>query len=152
MERRDVIKFAGIAMGGTALAASVKTSALGEAAKGAAGSKTAGANAAYLKISQATSECLNACEISIAHSQTLLAKGDTMLADCLKRSIELLPICNATKTLANYGSDITPKLAKVCLEACQACADSCKPHIGHHAQCKGCYDACLKCIEACKAV
>jgi len=145
MERRDVMKFAGIALGGAALAAPALAQKMKTPAAVAV-TKTTGFSA----IAQATSDCIRACEICIMHCQSLLAQGDTMLGECLKSCLELVPLCEATGTLANYGSALTAKTAKVCLEACEACAASCKAHVGHHAQCKACYEACLKCIEACK--
>lgn len=150
MERRDVLRFSSLAAGGVALASASKVAAFAQSNKGAApgGAKKQTDN----EFSNIMADCARACEICIAHCQTLLAQGDTMLADCLKKCLELVPLCDATETLLNYKSVYAAKIAKICLEACQACAESCKPHIAHHQQCKACYEACLKCIEACKSM
>ena len=58
----------------------------------------------------------------------------------------------ALQALAGQESALTPKLAKVALEACTACADACKPHVEHHAECKACYESCMECIKQCQAV
>jgi Cys-rich four helix bundle protein (predicted Tat secretion target) len=146
MERRHVMKIAGLALGGTAVAAP----ALAQKSKTASPASPSDRKD-FTVLAEVSDDCLRACRICIVHCQSLLAQGDTMLGDCLKRCLELVPLCEATGALASYGSALTPKTAKVCLEACQACAESCKPHIGHHAPCKACYEACLKRVEACKA-
>ena len=49
---------------------------------------------------------------------------------------------------AGLNSAYTPALAKTAVAAMEACVKSCKPHIEHHAECKGCHDACLVAIDA----
>jgi Cys-rich four helix bundle protein (predicted Tat secretion target) len=156
MERRDVLRNLGLAAGACGLSGKVfAEGALANAHQKHANMTHAAAGPVsapgrYASLSAATAECLRACEVCIAHCQALLAKGDTMLGECLKRCLELQTLCEATNTLANYGSDLTARTAKVCLDACLACAESCKPHVSHHQECKACYEACLKCAEECK--
>lgn len=162
MERRLAVKNLGFFLGGTAFASGItsvaalaqKTPPLKNGANHSAGGavgSAGGEGLKYVRLSQEIAKCIRACEVCIAHCHALLAKGDTMLAECLRRCLDLVPLCEATGTLANYGSELTVKTARVCLEACEACAASCKPHVGHHDICKACYEACLACSEACKA-
>jgi Cys-rich four helix bundle protein (predicted Tat secretion target) len=155
MDRRNLMKAA--ALGGLA---SVAVSGLASAdnhgkkvAQPSGGSgKAQPAPESYKKLALAAADCVIKSQECIAHCQELLAKGDTSLSECLRTTLELVPLGEASKTLASYGSGLTPKMAKVFQEACETCAAACKKHAHHHAECKACYESCLKCIEACKAV
>ncbi|MCA2961398.1 MAG: four-helix bundle copper-binding protein [Silvanigrellales bacterium] len=144
MQRRGILKSFGLLAGAMPLVAHAASNGKGSAAPGLSTALNTES------LSEVVDECVRACEVCIAHCQSLLAKGDSMLGECLKKCLDVVPLCEATGTLSNLGSERTAAVAKVCLEACRACADSCKPHIGHHTTCKACYDACLKCIEACQ--
>lgn len=146
MQRRGLLKSFGLAAGALPLVAQGAAPARGATAASAKASPLASSHA----LSEAVDACVRACEVCIAHCQAQLAKGDTMLAECLKTCLDVVPLCEATGSLANLGSTRTAAVAKVCLEACQACADACKPHVQHHDTCKACHEACLRCVEACK--
>jgi Cys-rich four helix bundle protein (predicted Tat secretion target) len=143
MERRKALHVSTVAMGAAAIAASLNSKQAIAEEKGGTKKETKNKNAN----TDLLAECINSCEVCIAHCQYLLSKGDTSLSDCLKKCLEVIPLCEATKTLSNYKSKLTSSTAKICMEACKACAQSCKPHIGHHEECKQCFESCQKCIE-----
>jgi Cys-rich four helix bundle protein (predicted Tat secretion target) len=158
MERRNTLKTLALSAGGLALMGA--TNALAADHSQHAGmtntSKPQGKNKGGFgpsnpKLALAAAECLAICEECTAHCQRMMAQGDTAMAQCLRTTLELAPLCASVKTLASYGSEYTKAVAKVCIEACQKCAEACKEHAAHHEICKKCHDECLQCIEACKA-
>lgn len=99
----------------------------------------------------AASQCVAVGQVCLAHCVKLLGEGDKSMADCARTVSQMLPLCQALVSLAGQASALTPALARVALDACNRCADACKVHAGHHAECKACYEACLECIKQCKA-
>lgn len=106
----------------------------------------------YKALVAATSDCVAQGQACLAHCLRLLSGGDGSLGACATTVNQVLPLCTALQALAGQESALTPKLAKVTLEACTACADACKPHVEHHAECKACYESCMECIKQCQAV
>ncbi|WP_374595190.1 four-helix bundle copper-binding protein [Aquabacterium sp.] len=100
----------------------------------------------------ATSDCAAKGQACLAHCIALLSDGDKSLGKCAKTVSQVVPLCTALQNLAAQDSSYTRALAKVALDACIECAEACKPHAEHHAQCKACYESCLECIKQCKAV
>lgn len=145
MERRLAMKNAALALGGAMVVGGTQVAMAQSAKKSAA----VGKRKPFDKLSDALSECIDSCEVCIEFCRSQMATGDTMMADCFKKCLELTPVCESLRTLSNYGSELTAAQAKVCRDACKACAEACKPHIEHHAECKACYDDCLKCAEEC---
>ncbi len=92
--------------------------------------------------------CTAAVSVCIAHCQRLLATGNKSMGRCLRTALDCDVVCNATLKAAGLSSDFTPALAKVSVDAMNACVEACKPHIEHHAECKACYDACKTAIAA----
>ena len=74
------------------------------------------------------------------------------MKDCAVAVNQMLALCGAIQNLAAQNSRLTPALAKVCVEACKQCAQACKAHAAHHAECKACYESCLNCIQACEKI
>ncbi|WP_051049307.1 hypothetical protein [Ideonella sp. B508-1] len=88
----------------------------------------------------------------IAHCQQLLAQGDTSLSPCLKAALDVNAVTEALLKLAGWSSTQAAPLAKASLPVYLACADACKEHAAHHAQCKACREACLAIIAAVQAM
>jgi len=92
--------------------------------------------------------CMQAGQACVVHCNTLLAQGDTSMAECQRNVLDTLAVCQAVATLAGYGSAATGTFAKQSVPVMQACVAACKPHIEHHAECKACHDACVAAIAA----
>ena len=106
----------------------------------------------YAALMAATADCVAKGQTCLSHCIQLLSAGDKSVGKCAKTVGQLLPLCSALQALASQDSPHTRALAKVALEACNECAEACKQHVEHHAECKACYDSCLECIEQCKAI
>lgn len=100
----------------------------------------------------ATSDCVEKGQSCLAHCIRLLSTGNKSMSDCATSVNQMLALCRALESLAAQGSQLTPSLARVALEACTTCSEACKPHVEHHSECKACYESCLECIKQCKAV
>lgn len=99
----------------------------------------------------ATSDCVAKGQACIAHCLVLLGDGDKVMAECARSVSQTIALCAALESLAAQQSPLVPALAKVTLEACQACEKECRKH-ERHAQCKACAESCVACIKECKAV
>jgi Cys-rich four helix bundle protein (predicted Tat secretion target) len=119
---------------------------------GAMPAMPAAAGPGYKALQAATATCVADGQTCLAHCIRLLSTGDKSMADCARTVSQLLPLCSALQSLAGQGSPLTPALAKVALDGCSTCAEACKQHVNHHAECKACYESCLECIKQCKAV
>ena len=108
--------------------------------------------AAVATAAQAHDHHDHAAHGSQSHCIALLSSGDTSMKDCAVAANQMLALCGAIQNLAAQNSRLTPALAKVCVEACKQCAQACKAHAAHHAECKACYESCLNCIQACEKI
>jgi len=99
----------------------------------------------------ATSDCITKGQSCIAHCLVLLADGDKAMAACAQSVNQTIALCSALQSLAAQQSSLVPALAKVTLQACEACEKECRKH-EQHAQCKACAESCVACIKECKAV
>jgi Cys-rich four helix bundle protein (predicted Tat secretion target) len=99
----------------------------------------------------AASDCVAKGQSCLAHCLVLLADGDKAMAACAQSVSQTIALCNALESLAAQQSSLVPALAKVTLQACEACEKECRKH-EQHAQCKACAESCLACIKECKAV
>jgi Cys-rich four helix bundle protein (predicted Tat secretion target) len=72
------------------------------------------------------------------------------MADCSKNVNAMLAVCRAIGTLAQGNSKHLAAAAKLCHDTCSDCAAACKPHIGHHEECKACFEACNETIKVAK--
>lgn len=94
--------------------------------------------------------CVAAGNVCLPHCIRRLADGDTSMGDCGKTVSQMLPVCEMVGALAAAHSDHLPTAAKLCHDVCSSCAAACKPHVGHHAECKQCYEACQATIAEAK--
>ena len=99
----------------------------------------------------ATSDCVAKGQSCLAHCLVLLADGDKAMAACAQSVSQTIALCQALESLAAQQSSLVPALAKVTLQACEACEKECRKH-EQHAQCKACAESCVACIKECKAV
>lgn len=113
--------------------------------------RTAAADAMKPVIAAAR-ECEKRGRICRAHCRRLIRKGDLSLQECLKLVNAMLPICEATASLAKQDAKRFKDLAKLCIDVCSDCAAECEKHAAHHAECKGCLEACRGMIAALKGV
>lgn len=151
MRRREMFKNAGLLAGAWGLSTAGATEAFAQAKSG----KSAAGAAKPLDtalLAQLSDECVRTAEACITHCQSLMAKGDTSVAGCLKKSLDVATVCRTTATLARYESPLTPAQARVTLAACEACAAECKSHAHHHASCKAMAESCQKCADECRKV
>ena len=100
----------------------------------------------------AASDCVVKGQTCLAHCLVLLADGDKAMAGCAKAVNQMLAVCGALQNLAAQQSALLPAMAKVALDACQACEKECRKHEKKHAECKACMESCAECAKQCKAV
>lgn len=142
MNRRDTLRWAGVV---TALVAGASARAEAAASPASGSGVHAAAMAEAIPALQACTSAVAAC---IAHCQRELARGDGSLGECLRTSLDCDVTCNALLRAAALDSIHTPALARVAIDAMDACIAACKPHVGHHAACKACHDACVAAVVA----
>lgn len=145
MKRREAI-----AGSGAFLMAAVSTTALAQT-KDAAHDHAhmhGGPNAALIA---AASDCVVKGQACVAHCLVLLADGDKAMAACAQSVQQVLAVCGALQSLAAQESALLPAMAKVALDACQACEKECRKH-QKHAPCKACMESCIECAKQCKAL
>ncbi len=146
MKRREVM-----AASGTVMLAALSTTALAQAKPQAHdhAHMHGGANAALIS---AAADCVVKGQACLAHCLVLLADGDKAMGGCAKSVNQMLAACGALQNLAAQQSALLPAMAKVALEACQACEKECRQHEKKHAECKACMESCVECAKQCKAV
>ena len=108
---------------------------------------TSSAKNKYSKAMMAALHCTLAADICINHCINELAKGDKMLAACLKTASETKAACESFIKLASMESSYTKKMATLCVEICKSCEAECKKHAEHHQTCKDCMESCKACIK-----
>ncbi len=154
MKRREFVTNMGLgvstAIGLSALGSLIEESA--SAAEKAAPTRPAMSPELKAVLNDA-SDCVKTGNICLAHCQSLLAKGDTSIADCQQHVMNVVAVCEALVKVAAYHNADDARIksfAKSCAGFCDDCAKACEPHVGHHAECKACYDSCKKCAAACE--
>ena len=100
---------------------------------------------------QTSADCLVTGELCQAHCQTMLAQGDTRLAECSASVSQMTASCSALMQLAAIDSAYLPRMASLCIEILQDCKTVCEKH-AKHAVCKACAEACEACIQECRKV
>lgn len=103
-----------------------------------------------MSLVDALADCVAAGQACLAHCIRLLSTGDKSMGECATAVNDMLAICRASEALAANASKHLAAIAPLCIAACTDCAAACKPHIGHHAECKNCFAQCNKTIEAMK--
>ncbi|MGQ0674021.1 MAG: four-helix bundle copper-binding protein [Hyphomicrobium sp.] len=115
------------------------------------GASTGGA-AKHQALIDSALACVNRGEVCTAHCIELLAKGDTSIAECLRRVSAMLPMCRALSQFAALDAARLKDLARLCIDVCDDCEKECRRHETHHAVCKACAESCARCIKDCKAL
>lgn len=106
----------------------------------------------YQGVAAAAADCIGKAQACLAHCLVLLGEGDKSMAECAQTVNQVLALCGALQSLANQQSNLTRALARVALDACQACEKACRKHENHHATCKACAESCERCAKECKAL
>ena len=131
-------------VGGAIIASAATIARAGEAAK------SAPAAVSKKDITTAAQNCLTAAYACRELCVSTLQKGDTMMAACIRKVEDMMPLCDAVAVLSASNSKHLKKLAAVCIDSCTECETECKKHAGHMPECKACAEACAACITACK--
>lgn len=63
---------------------------------------------------------------------------------------DCIDACRTAAAMMLRGSELAGSMRKVCAEACEACASSCRA-AGEDGQMRACAQACESCAEACRA-
>ncbi|MCC7413573.1 MAG: four-helix bundle copper-binding protein [Gammaproteobacteria bacterium] len=107
---------------------------------------------AHEALAAAAAACVRTGDDCLAHCIGSLTMGDTMLAVCADRVMQMRASCDALASMAAYDSRHLPALARVCAEVCRDCESECRQHEAMHAICGVCADACATCIDECGKV
>jgi len=102
------------------------------------------------KAIDASLHCVKQGNLCQDHCIDLIKGGDQTMIDCLNTVTEMLPMCETLSKLASLKSDLLPKFANVCIDACVACEKECRKHADMHVECKNCAESCAACIVECK--
>lgn len=148
MNRRHLLSAAAVA---SLAAVAQSASARHEHHDHGSGHHSGGTRGAHADLVAAAAECVATGQVCLAHCIRLLSEGDDSMGDCAKSINQMLALCGSLQNLAAQGATLVPVLAKVVVQGCKECADACKPHVDHHAECKDCYEACQACIKQCEA-
>ncbi len=103
--------------------------------------------AANLELVKAVASCVRDGEVCMAHCIARLASGDTSMAECAAAVHDMLAICRAVGPIASSNSELLRDLAALCQRACTRCAEACRKHAAHHAECRACAESCEATIK-----
>ena len=92
--------------------------------------------------------CIAACEH--CSSSNLRGEDLTMMATCVRNTIDCADICTITARFIARDSAHGIHLLKECIEVCEACAAECDRHADHHEHCRKCAEACRNCAAECR--
>ena len=106
----------------------------------------AGDGPRHAALAAAFGDCAAAAQACAIHCQRQLATGDKMLGECLKTVLDTDAVATAVARLARYDSAWAPVMAKQAIAVLDVCIEACRPHVGHHAECRACSDACKRAI------
>lgn len=98
-------------------------------------------------------DCLRTGALCRAHCLSHLESGNTDMLDCLKSVENMMAVCESTMHLAAMGTMKKKTLKQAlqfCATVCDECAETCKPHVKMHAECKDCMESCVDCAKACR--
>jgi hypothetical protein len=93
-------------------------------------------------------DCYRSCLETISHCLELGGRHAerahiTLLQDCAE-------ICVATAGWMLRQSELHPRLAAICAEVCESCADSCEQIDADDSTMKACADMCRRCADSCR--
>ena len=98
----------------------------------------------------AADDCSKKGLLCINHCLASFAAGEKEMAQCAKRVLEAMAVCDALRATAAVESKNLSALARAAMSFCKDCEDECRKHEKTHATCKECADACAKCLVECK--
>ncbi len=139
VSRRAAVLAAGGGVG--ALLASGLVSAAGGTAH-----KHADHKAPNTELLEAAHNCSLTGQLCLNHCLESFLAGDTMLAECAKSIVAMIPLCEAFVVQVANHTDYVDGLASVCRAACVDCEKECRKHEDHHSICKESADACAKLV------
>lgn len=95
-------------------------------------------------------ECSRVCLETVNHclqkgGKHAEAKHIQLLLDCAE-------ICQTSANFLARGSDVHDKVASLCADICEKCAESCEQIDPNDAMMKQCAEMCHKCAESCRKV
>ena len=94
---------------------------------------------------QICTSCADAC---LGESEDL-----NHLVRCIRTNLDCAEICATTGRLLTRQTEtdgpVVQAQLRVCVLACQACADECAAHTSMHGHCATCADTCRYCQESC---
>ena len=100
----------------------------------------------YQEAIQALHECMEA--FNHCYDACLQEEDVNAMVECIRLDRECADICAFLEQSITRNSPYMQEIAKVCITACEECADSCEAH--HHDHCQKCAKACRKCADECR--
>lgn len=98
------------------------------------------------ELTAALAHCVAAC--NHCFDACLREEDVKMMAECIKLDKECAEICALALSQSASNSPFTSKTLKLCIIACNVCADECGKHRYDH--CRECAEVCRKCAEVCR--
>lgn len=115
------------------------------------------AKAAATKVGGAVVDACYACmktgELCLNMCNDMLIRGNTSIADCQKRVVDMLTMCQAMGAMAARNTAPIGRLkamATLCADTCRDCERACQPNASM-AECRACMEDAAKCARACDA-
>lgn len=107
----------------------------------------------YHDLVKSAQDCIAKGNTCLDHCFQLLISGDEgkEMAKCAESVDEMLTMTNTLMELASKQSKHVKAFAALCKQACEDCAENCKPHADKHQACQDCMEACKTCAKACGA-
>jgi len=99
------------------------------------------------ELTAALAHCVATCNYCF---DACLQESDVkMMVQCIKLDKECAEICGLAISQVASGSSFTGDVLRLCIKACEDCADECAKH--HHLDhCAVCAEVCRKCADACR--
>lgn len=96
--------------------------------------------------------CIEACQACIVECAICLyaMSAEASDNDCPTCCYECIAICELTVKVLAAGSPNTGKIAGLCADLCDWCAQECSVH--DHDHCIRCAASCRKCADQCRAI
>lgn len=95
--------------------------------------------------------CLDCCTVCIRTKWHCLEMGGAHARAPHQRALEdCIEACRTAATMMLRESPLSESMRKVCAEACETCANSCRS-VGLDGQMRACAEACDSCAQACRA-
>lgn len=152
MNRRDMLASLGAMalVAGTGVASAAEKGKKEDPHAGHAGHGAELGPHKYQALIDAADDCSKKGLLCINHCLTSFAAGEKEMAQCARKVLEAMAVCDALRATAAVESKNLPALAKAAMAFCKDCEDECRKHEKTHSTCKDCGDACAKCLAECK--